>query len=184
MKISNVSTYGLSSSIVSSGLPKTAHYDPIATGLRRKELDALIYFSPGPYTARMAKLIADKDIKRAIRLGHAAPGSGHDCFLKGIIFNADITASQGWWMQFNRYHFADIVSSQSKEHCGKEMFGVDDPDEVPLKAELTANVVTNYLQLKTIVAQRGSHRREEWKTFCRYVIRELPLFNELCLQDK
>ena len=56
------------------------------------------------------------DLKRGRRLASAPTGSGHDCFLKGIGVGVDITASQTWWLQFMRYHFAEIVSSQSKMH--------------------------------------------------------------------
>lgn len=58
---------------------------------------------------------------RAGKLGSCKPGTGHDCFLKGIVVQADITAPQYWWIQFQRYHFADIVSSQSKMHKITEM---------------------------------------------------------------
>lgn len=58
---------------------------------------------------------------RAERLGSCKPGTGHDCYLKGIVVQADITAPQYWWLQFQRYHFADIVSSESKMHMIMEM---------------------------------------------------------------
>ena len=58
----------------------------------------------------------NRGTKRLQKLGQAKPGSGHDCALKGIVVQADVTAPQYWWLQFGRYHFADIVSSQSKMH--------------------------------------------------------------------
>ena len=60
-------------------------------------------------------------IERASKLGGCRTGTGHDCFLKGIIVQADVTASQVWWLQFGRYHFSDIISSQSKMHKVTEM---------------------------------------------------------------
>ena len=51
------------------------------------------------------------DMKRAEKLAHVPAGSGHDCYLKGIVVNADVTVPQYFWLQFGRYHFADIVSS-------------------------------------------------------------------------
>ncbi len=53
---------------------------------------------------------------RAEKLGGCKTGTGHDCYLKGIVVQADVTAPQYWWLQFQRYHFADIVSSESKMH--------------------------------------------------------------------
>jgi len=55
-------------------------------------------------------------LDRAMKLANVKIGSGHDCFLKGIIVQADICAPSYWWPQFQRYHFADIISSQSKMH--------------------------------------------------------------------
>lgn len=49
-------------------------------------------------------------------LGNAEQGSGHDSFLKGIILNAVISAPSYWYPQMQRYHFIDIISSQSKMH--------------------------------------------------------------------
>ena len=49
-------------------------------------------------------------------LVNAKIGSGHDCALKGICIHMKITASQTWWLQMGRYHFSDIISSQSKMH--------------------------------------------------------------------
>jgi|LSQX01.3.fsa_nt_gb hypothetical protein len=53
---------------------------------------------------------------RAARLGSAKPGSGHDCYLKGVVVQADVTAPQYFWLQWQRYHFHDIISSESKMH--------------------------------------------------------------------
>ena len=57
---------------------------------------------------------SDYSESRAKRLGSAPAGSGHDCFLKGVVVQADITAPQYWWLQWQRYHFHDIISSESK----------------------------------------------------------------------
>ena len=63
----------------------------------------------------------DLSYDRMARLGKCSPGAGHDCALKGIVVQADVQASQAWWLQFQRYHFADIVSSESKMHKIMEM---------------------------------------------------------------
>jgi len=49
-------------------------------------------------------------------LANAEKGSGHDNFLSGIIVNFDMLASHYFLIQFQRYHFAQIVSSMSKMH--------------------------------------------------------------------
>lgn len=42
--------------------------------------------------------------------------SGEDSFLSGIIVQADVRATIKFWTEFERYHFADIVMSQSTMH--------------------------------------------------------------------
>lgn len=50
----------------------------------------------------------------------------------------------------------------------------------PCGFKLTAGMTTNYRQLKTIYAQRKTHRLPEWREFCSW-IETLPMFKELCL---
>ncbi len=52
----------------------------------------------------------------------------------------------------------------------------------PCGFKLTAGMTTNYRQLKTIYAQRRTHRLPEWREFCAW-IETLPRFKELCLKD-
>ena len=54
-------------------------------------------------------------------LANAKGGSGHDSFLKGIIVQFDFTATNKIWVEAERYHFFDIVSSQSTMHKLKDM---------------------------------------------------------------
>lgn len=60
--------------------------------------------------------IAYKHYRRVLKLGTAKEGSGHDCFLKGIRLQFDLTASHVFLLQFMRYHFQDTISSMSKMH--------------------------------------------------------------------
>ena len=54
-------------------------------------------------------------------LANANGGSGHDNFLKGIVVQFDFTATNKIWVEAERYHFFDIVSSQSTMHKLKDM---------------------------------------------------------------
>ena len=49
-------------------------------------------------------------------LGSAAVGSGHDNFLNGIVVQFNLTFSIKAWVEAERYHFFDFVSSQSTMH--------------------------------------------------------------------
>lgn len=137
-----------------------------------------------------------------LKLGKAPVGSGHDCFLKGIIVPHIITAPQEFFMQWQRYHFHDIVTSSSKRHsiqrfdfsvlldnCGfkyveelnnmqtRLLNGEDVKQQLiamlPCSFPLTAHVVSNYLQLKTIYYQRKNHESKHWKEYCEW-IKKLP----------
>ena len=58
-----------------------------------------------------------RHFRRIFKLGSALSGSGHDCANKGIIVNVNIKADQSFWLQFERYHYQDTISSTSTMHC-------------------------------------------------------------------
>lgn len=155
---------------------------------------------------------ADTELTKTVeKLGKADPGTGHDNFLQGILVSFDLTCTNKMWVEFERYHFADIVSSQSTMHriariaktpdCFNSYVTKDiiklinklvdkynetgDKEDyltllysIPAGIELTAQVVTNYRQLKTMVIQRHNHRLPEWREFCKSIC-ELPKFSQL-----
>ena len=92
MEISNVTVNGIEESLKASGYP-------MATNIN----DCTV------------------DFNRGNKLGKKPLGSGHSTFLCGITVQANLTCSQAMHMQFLRYHFIDIISSQSKMHRLIEM---------------------------------------------------------------
>ena len=178
MKVTNLQAFGLEWAQMASGLPMWyGLYDPF------EEID-------------------DNDKARAVRLASTPAGTGHDNFLVGITVHMEVMASVKWWQQFQRYHFADIVSSQSTMHRLPDMLKNDrvcfnrntNPIIVnmlkdmarngasleelvyscPMGLEMTAAVTTNYRQLKTIYQQRKNHKLDEWKNFCQIMADGLP----------
>lgn len=122
MKIENIRVHGLEESIIASRYPMMIQtpdeyeFTSLAEGLQT------IVRKNGDY-AEIERIFDENKMEdekwfmnRAEKLGRAKQGSGHNNFLLGIIVQMDITASQTWWLQQSRYHFADIVSSQSKMH--------------------------------------------------------------------
>jgi hypothetical protein len=105
MEFKNVRVYGLKESMIASGLPKAVN-----TEKHDKLMEDII-----PATD------VSKVESRCTKLGNVPVGTGHDCFLKGIKVQVDVKYTQYWSMQFQRYHFADIISSQSKMHRIIEM---------------------------------------------------------------
>ena len=177
-------------------------------------LENAIKASKYPMAANIDK-VSDDITDRTKSLGEAPAGSGHDNFLQGILVSFDLTCSNKMWVEFERYHFADIVSSQSTMHriiqlvdkdCFNEYVTQNTIDEVnrlvsiyndtgdkedylrvlyniPSGLELTAQIVTNYRQLKTMVIQRHNHRLPEWRQFCDEILK-LPEFNTLTNVNK
>lgn len=90
MEITNIKIYDMDESVAASGYPM--QYD-------MSESEVL-----------------ERDLKRAGRLSKNAPGTGHNNFLSGILVSFDITCSVKMWTQMQRYHFLQIVSSQSTMH--------------------------------------------------------------------
>lgn len=174
--ITRVETSGMGNSIVASGYP-----------MATDAIDLL------PHR------VAGNDVKRANKLASAPSGSGHDCFLKGIIVQMDVTFSEKAWPEAQRYHWFDFVSSMSTMHMLPKMsikyIEYTDPviinrfeelvaayNSNPTKEKwlrmiysypsgllLTARITTNYMQLKTIYHQRRTHRLPEWQEFCDWV---------------
>ena len=99
IKVDNVRVYGIEESIIASGYPMQTKTVPMADNAPVTNL-----------------VISDKDMKRAKHLGNATPGSGHDCFAKGVTVQFDLQVPEYIWRQLDRYHFIDYVSSQSKMH--------------------------------------------------------------------
>jgi hypothetical protein len=50
------------------------------------------------------------------KLGSCPMGTGHDNFLNGIVVQFDLTLSNKAWVEAERYHWLDFVSSQSTMH--------------------------------------------------------------------
>ena len=88
MKVENVKVYGLEESIRRAKFPMSVDVDSL-----------------------------NHDVTQGIiTLGKSSVGSGHDNFLNGIVVQFDLTFSNKAWIEAERYHFFDFVSSQSTMH--------------------------------------------------------------------
>ena len=95
LEISNVKAYDLRESIIASG-----------TAMR---------IEPVPYSDEEF----EKGLKRIKKLVHSSLSTNvhcHDNALTGIRVSFDVKYPQYWSLEFQRYHFADIVTSSSKMH--------------------------------------------------------------------
>ena len=107
IKVTNAYCYDISSAIVASGYPMLTKIIPRESN--------------------------ESDVKRAIKLANTPAGTGHSNFLVGIRVSFDLTAPRYIWQEAQRYHWFDIVSSQSTMHkitsmdLSPDMFTDDTP---------------------------------------------------------
>ena len=61
--------------------------------------------------------IPNSDLTKGIKaIAQAPAGSGEDQWLTGVVVQFDLTFSNKAWVEAERYHFLDFVSSQSTMH--------------------------------------------------------------------
>ena len=83
-------------------------------------LDDSVEASKYPFALDVGNVNSDIT-DRTISLANCKTGTGHDNFLNGIIVQFDLTFSNKAWVEAERYHFLDFVSSQSTMHCISKM---------------------------------------------------------------
>ena len=86
--ISNVAVYGLEDAIRGSKYPMATDLSKVTSVLKETQ----------------------------VKLAQSGLGEGHDNFLNGIIVQFDLTFTNKAWVEAERYHFLDFVSSQSTMH--------------------------------------------------------------------
>lgn len=86
--ISNVNVYGLEESLKASKYPFAVNTEDCNTDIT----------------------------PRTKQLGGCQGGQGHDTFLHGIVVQFDLTFTNKAWVEAERYHFLEFVSSQSTMH--------------------------------------------------------------------
>ena len=99
IRITNARCYDLDESLVASGYPMLTKVIPRDSN--------------------------ESDVARAIKLANTPAGSGHSNFLCGIRVSFDLTIPRYMWQEAQRYHWFDIVSSQSTMHKIAQMALLD-----------------------------------------------------------
>ncbi|MBQ8993044.1 MAG: hypothetical protein IJ085_02790 [Turicibacter sp.] len=101
--ITNFRVYDLEETLISSGYAMIEEYDEVhcleQANLLKKEVTE-----------------DNRHYSRALKLLKAPLNSGHCSFAKGIIVNMDLTFTNKAWIEFQRYHFADIITGMSTMH--------------------------------------------------------------------
>lgn len=119
--VSNVQVYGLENSITGSKYPMAVDISKLTPELT----------------------------DRAVALAQCEKGTGHDNWLNGVIVQFDLTFTNKAWVEAERYHFLDFISSQSTMHRITK-FDLDnsyieyvDPRMIDIMKELVANYNEN-----------------------------------------
>ena len=88
----------------------------IITNLRVYGLEESVAASKYPFAIHTEDCTPEIT-KTVLRLAQAPKGSGEDTFLDGIIAQFDLTLPNKLWVEAERYHWLDFVSSMSSMHC-------------------------------------------------------------------
>jgi len=78
-------------------------------------LEEAIKGSKYPMSVDLSK-VTDEIKETTIKLAQCGTGEGHDNFLNGILVTFDLTFTNKAWVEAERYHFLDFISSQSTMH--------------------------------------------------------------------
>ena len=88
MVISNINVYGIENAVRGSKFPMSTDIESLNSDI----------------------------VERTKKLGQSPIGAGHDNYLNGIIVQFDLTFTVKAFVEAERYHFLDFISSQSTMH--------------------------------------------------------------------
>jgi hypothetical protein len=104
----NQQVYGLKESLVRAGYPMLTDVN------EEFFLDSIANIDEDTF---LTKLEDNGKFKRAVKLGNAPGGSGHDKFLRLITVQFDMIAPRYFWQEWSTYNFNIDGGSQSTMHC-------------------------------------------------------------------
>lgn len=105
--ITNYKVYDLEETLVASGYAMIEEYNEET--VKKQALDLIDAYINNEEDY-------NRHLKRALKLAKAPLNSGHVSFAKGIVVNMDVTFTNKAWIEFQRYHFADIITGMSTMH--------------------------------------------------------------------
>ena len=104
--ITNYKVYDLEETLVASGYAMIEEYDTSVVEIQAENIKVQLEYD----------YENNKHYKRALKLAKAPLNSGHVSFAKGILVSMDVTFTNKVWIEFQRYHFADIITGMSTMH--------------------------------------------------------------------
>ncbi len=91
------------------------NYEEVVSNVQVYGLEESVKGSKYPMATDLAKVTSEVT-PTTQKLANAKTGSGHDNFMNGIVVQFDLTFTNKAWVEAERYHFLDFVSSQSTMH--------------------------------------------------------------------
>lgn len=91
------------------------NYNEVVSNVEVYGLEESVKGSKYPMATDLSK-VTEEVTERTVKLANAKTGSGHDNFLNGIVVQFDLTFTNKAWVEAERYHFLDFISSQSTMH--------------------------------------------------------------------
>ena len=91
------------------------NYNDIVSDVHVYGLENAVKGSKYPMAVDLSKVSSDIT-PTAVRLAQTPTGQGHDNFLNGVLVQFDLTFTNKAWVEAERYHFLDFISSQSTMH--------------------------------------------------------------------
>ena len=187
-KIANVCIYGLSESMVAAGYPMRTEIgdinEDIINGKYPKAIDKLATCKAGSGNDNFLKgIIVQFNLTISLKAWLQAERYNwldfvSSCSTMHCITKMDIRSQCNKYVWETTIHqlegavkYYNSIEDKNSEEA-KEMF-LNIIYNIPSGFELTARMTTNYLQLKTIYAQRRHHKLPCWQMFCDW-IEELP----------
>ena len=165
MKIKNLRIYGLRESCIRSGYPMQVG-EPADFNDIKDDYD---------------------DVIRAYKLAKNEPGTGHNNFMKGVIVQYDMLYSHFFAPQFQRYHWKEIISSQSKmhrltrvanikSHCNRFVF-----HDIARAIDGLIEIYNDQMAVYPVQLEQGDHTYNciDRKELYHYIISNLPMGYEL-----
>lgn len=105
--ITNIKIYDLPETLVASGYAMIEGYSE--EGVKCEVAQILLDHMDD-------NLTENRHYKRAMKLTKAPLNSGHVSWAKGVVVSMDITFTNKAWIELQRYHFIDIITSMSTMH--------------------------------------------------------------------
>lgn len=183
--VSNVSIYGLNDSVIASGYAKRTEVS-LKTTVMHKDLNRACSLGKTPigsgHDQFLTGIVVQFDLTFSIKAWTELQRYHFIDFVTSQSTMHKI-ASFDLDKQYNKFVDKRIINIMSE--LKDKYNATNDPEDYlrllysnPVGFNLTARLTTNYRQLKTVYAQRKTHRLPEWREFCKWIY-TLPSFMDL-----